>query len=165
MAAAHLPIHRVVGRGDFDYPCPKLRVHRPVGNHFDFELAQQTIYLNFLIYPLGVALIFGIDRHRRVAEFSFRPHRRQCERTILHEVQRVRPFHVVHFQIGIGRPAVSAVVDQAVSPIDQPLRKELFESPINDLDDGGIKREFVAGPIAGGAERPELGFHPGFFLH
>ena len=155
-----LEVVGVVGGGDFDGARPELGVDRGVGHHRDLPADERQDER-----PAdggGVALVVGVDGHAGVAEHRLGPGGGHADRpvTVGERIPDVDELAVdvlvLDLDVGQGRMAAGAPVDDPVGPVDEALFVEPHEDDADRPGAALVHREPLAGPVAGGTHLPHL---------
>ena len=160
VAPGHFEVVEVVGRGDLQGPGAELQRDVGVGDHRN--LAPQHRQAQGGAVEFQVALVFGVDRHRGVAQQGLGPGGGHGEVAVargqgIADIIEVAVVGVVlHLQVGQGRVAAGAPVDDVVALVDQALFIEADKDLPHRPGEALVQGEALPAPVAGGAQALQL---------
>ena len=157
----HLEVVEIVGRGDLQGAGAEIQGDVGIGD--DRDGAPQDRQAQGGAVEFFVALVFGIDRHRGVAQEGFGAGGGHGKVPFavgqgVPDVVEVAVMGVVlHFEVGQGRLAAGAPVDDVVALVDQALVIEAHEDLAHRFGEASVHGEALPAPVAGAAQALELG--------
>ncbi|VTR65993.1 conserved hypothetical protein [Desulfosarcina cetonica] len=160
VTAPDLEIVGVVGRGDLEGAGAGGKIHIGVADNGNFTVHQRQGHR--LGRQVGIAFIVRVQGHGRIAQHGFRPGGGHGERAgtvgkgVTDMVEVAVEVLVLDFQIGKGRVAAAAPVDDVVALIDQAFVVELDEHLAHGPGEPLVHGEAFAVPVARGTQALEL---------
>ena len=145
VAAAHLIVVEIVGRGYLDDAGAEFAVHVVV--RYDRNLAPGQGQFHHAADQVLVALILRVDGHGGVAEHGFRPGGRHGQVTfaarqrVLEVPQLTLFFFLDDFQVRDGGVQYRVPVDQALAAVDQALAVQADKHFLYRLAEAGVHGE------------------------
>jgi hypothetical protein len=169
LALAHGVVVGVVRGRHLHHAGAKGFIHIGIGNDGDGAVAQRQHHL--LANQVLVALVFGVNHHRHVAQHGFRAGGGHGQAFDLFAVDRLRAvgkrvldvperavfFLVFHFQVGHRALQHRVPVDQALAPVDQALVVQLHKGVGDHLAQLVVHGEVFAAPVHAVAHAAHLG--------
>ncbi len=158
MALADREVVRVVRRGHLDGAGAELRVDVRVGDDRDGPVGQRQ--LDPLADEVRVPLVVRVDGHGGVTEHRLGAGGGDDEGVlalaVLDRDELARVLLVLHLDVGDGREAAGAPVDDALGAVDQLVVVELLEDRLDGLGEALVHGEPLARPVDAVAEPAHL---------
>ena len=160
MARTDLKVVGVVSRGHLQGAGTGGQVHISVADDGNLTVHQRQDH--GFGSQIRVAFIFRVNGHGGVAQHGFRTggghdHRSGAVGKGIADVVEVAvQVFVLHLQVGQGRVAAAAPVDDVIPPVDQAFVVELDEYFPHRLGEPLVHGEPLPVPVAGGTQAFEL---------
>ncbi len=161
VAASGFKIVEIVRGGDFDGSGAEFGVGQIVENDGNFAIHQRQLRRHAVEFE--IALIFGIDGDRRIAQHGFRARSGDHDEAAGYAVDGIAQMPEValdlgvsHFKIGERSVAAGAPVDHVLAAVDEVLFVQADEDLAHGSRESGIEREALAAPIAACAKAHHL---------
>ena len=156
MARADFEVVGIVGRGHLQCSGAGGQVHVGIPNDGNLPVHQRQDHCRS--GQVCVAFVVGVDGHGRVAQHGFRACGGHGDRTaavgirVADMVEMAVEVLVLHFEIGEGRMAATAPVDDVVALVYQSIFVKLNKDFSHRLGETFIHGEPLAVPVAGGSQ-------------
>ena len=164
MTLPDVEVGRVMARRDLERAGAELPVHGGVAD--DLHPALDHGHQDLSPDQTSPPVVLGVHRDGRVGQDRLRPRRRDDHvrragrngigPRVTHIAQLIGADDVLRLEIGVGRPAREAPMDDPVRTVQVPPPVEADEMDPHAPLHVGIHREVHPRPVEGTAEHPEL---------